>query len=380
MKRVLIYRADLLPPSETFITGQTASLQRYTPWFAGLRRYTKGLTLDASRVLSVTKGNNFQDKLIRRAYLLSRISPSFHRKVQQIRPSLIHAHFAPDGSLALKVQKLLDVPLIVTLHGFDVTKGDEAFRDSLFGRMYLSRRADLWQQASLFVCVSEHIRQMALERGFPEDKLLVHRIGIDLTRFLPAEKQEPIVLFVGRMVEKKGAIHLVRAMQSVQAHLPHARLVLLGDGPLKPELEEEARKLGVKAEFLGMQPHNEVISWMRRAQVLAAPSIVARSGDSEGLPTVMCEAQAMGLPVVSFRGPGVDEAVVHGETALLAAPGDDRELGEAITRLLSDPQLLTQFGEAGQRRAAEFFDIRHQTALLEDIYDRVVDAATRRIA
>ncbi|MFT4112197.1 glycosyltransferase [Silvibacterium sp.] len=380
MKRVLIYRTDLLPPSETFITNQTASLKRYTPWFAGLRRNEQGLTLDAARVLSVTSSNNFQDKLIRRAYLLSRVSPSFHRRLQEIAPSLIHAHFAPDGSLAVKVQKLLGVPLIVTLHGFDVTNGDHAFRDSLFGRMYLSRRAELWRRASLFVCVSEHIRQIALERGFPEEKLVVHRIGIDLARFLPAEKQEPIVLFVGRMVEKKGAIHLIRAMQGVQARLPHARLVLLGDGPLRAQLEEEARTLGVRAEFLGMQPHDEVRSWMQRAQVLGAPSIVGRNGDSEGLPTVMCEAQAMGLPVVSFQGPGVDEAVVHGETALLAPPGDERALGEAIERLLSDRELLIQFGEAGQRRAAEFFDIQRQTALLEDIYDRVVEATARRIA
>jgi glycosyltransferase involved in cell wall biosynthesis len=127
-----------------------------------------------------------------------------------------------------------------------------------------------------------------------------------------------------------------------------------------------------------MQPQPEVREWMRKAQILAAPSIVARSGDAEGLPTVLCEAQAIGLPVVSFIGPGVNEAVVADETALLVRPTDEHALGEAILRLLGNDEMRARFGEAGQKRAAECFDIRTQTALLEDKYDEVLREDARR--
>jgi glycosyltransferase involved in cell wall biosynthesis len=378
LRRILIYRAELLPPSETFIAGQTASLKRYAPWFAGLKLNKGGLVLDAERVVTLCEGDSFLDKVRRRAYLYFGISPRFHRRVRKIAPSLIHAHFALDGSMALTIQQMLNVPMVVTLHGYDVTSRDETIAQTAFGRAYLKRRSELWRRASLFLCVSEHIRQKALERGYPPEKLAVHRIGIDLPAAEPTAKRERMVLFVGRMVEKKGCIHLIRAMEEVEAKMPDAKLILLGDGPLRPELEKEAKTRLRNATFLGMQPQPEVREWMRKAQILAAPSIVARSGDAEGLPTVLCEAQAIGLPVVSFIGPGVNEAVVADETALLVRPTDEHALGEAILRLLGNDEMRARFGEAGQKRAAECFDIRTQTALLEDKYDEVLREDARR--
>ena len=372
MRRILIYRTELLAASETFIVGQTASLKRYSPWFAGLQREPQGLALDHARVLALTTENGLRDKLARRAYLRAGLAPQFHRGLRNIRPSLIHAHFAPDGAGALTLLQHLKVPLIVTLHGYDVTADDDTLRRTLHGRAYLRRRTALLHKTSLFVCVSEHIRQRALDRGFPPEKLAVLRIGIELPRIDSTGEREQIVLFVGRMVEKKGCIHLLRAMEIVEARMPAARLVLLGDGPLRQELEREAKARLRNAIFLGMRPHREVHRWMQRAQVLAAPSIVARNGDSEGLPTVLCEAQALGLPIVSFRGPGVDEAVVADQTALVAPQGDEQALGEAILRLLSDRTLQKNLAAAGQKRAAEHFDIHRQTALLEEKYDEIV--------
>jgi glycosyltransferase involved in cell wall biosynthesis len=301
------------------------------------------------------------------------VAPEFRRGLRNLQPALIHAHFAPDGAGALTLLPHLNVPLIVTLHGYDVTADDETLSKSSQGRAYLRRRAMLLRKAALFVCVSEHVRRQALKRGFPEEKLTVLRIGIELPEVDSAEEREQIVLFVGRLVEKKGCIHLLRAMERVEAKMPGSRLFVLGDGPLREELERQAKSRLKNAAFLGMRPNNEVRQWMRRAQVLAAPSIVARNGDSEGLPTVLCEAQALGLPVVSFRGPGVDEAVVAGVTALLVSQGNEQALGETILRLLADKPLRTSLGAAGQRRAAEFFDIRRQTAILEEKYDEVVD-------
>jgi colanic acid/amylovoran biosynthesis glycosyltransferase len=179
-------------------------------------------------------------------------------------------------------------------------------------------------------------------------------------------------LFVGRLVEKKGCVHLIRAMAKVKTRSVSIRLVIIGDGPLRAALEREARERLADAIFLGTQPAAEVRNWMRRAQMLVAPSVVAKNGDCEGLPTVLCEAQAMGLPVVAFREPGVTEAVVDGETALLVDPGDDEGLGTAILRLSQDALLQARLGAAGRRRAEKFFDLRRQTELLEDKYNEVL--------
>ena len=372
MRHVLIYRTELLAASETFIAGQTASLKRYLPWFAGLKREPAGLPLDPDRVLALTTRNGLWDKLFRRTYLRAGLAPSFHRRLCSIQPALVHAHFATDGASALTLLEHLPVPLVVTLHGYDVTADDDTLRETSHGRAYLRRRIALLRRTALFLCVSEHIRQRALERGFPSEKLSVLPIGIELTRVDPTEKRQQIVLFVGRMMEKKGCIHLIRAMERVEARMPETRLLVIGDGLLRKDLEQEAKSRLRNADFLGMRPPSEVRQWMQRARVLAAPSIVARNGDSEGLPTVLCEAQAMGLPIVSFRGPGVNEAVVADETALLVSAGDEQALGEAIVRLLSDEALQARLSDAGQMRAADFFDIRNQTALLEEKYDEVV--------
>lgn len=374
MKRVLVYRSELLPASETFIAAQAGAMRRYEPLFAGLRRVTDGIELDEARVTSVTKADTPRDKLLCRIYAATGYAPRFRRKLRSLDPALIHAHFAVDGCTVLPLQKKLRIPLVVTLHGYDVTSSDESLRATTLGRVYVARREELWRRANLFICVSEHIRQKALQRGFPEHKLWVHRIGVDLRGCKRGAMydREPVVLFVGRLVEKKGCVHLIRAMARVNAKLPGIRLVVIGDGPLRAELEREARERLSNATFLGAQPAAVVQSWMRRARMLAAPSVVARNGDAEGLPMVLCEAQARGLPVVAFRGPGVTEAVVDGQTALLVSPLDEEGLGAAIVRLSQDPILQARLGTAGRRRAELYFDLRRQTELLEEKYDEVL--------
>jgi glycosyltransferase involved in cell wall biosynthesis len=373
LNRVLIFRNELLPASETFIAAQAAKMCRYDPWFAGLNCLSSGVGLDPSRITVLAGKGSLKGKIQRRIYLGTGYAPRLYRNLRGLAPALIHAHFALDGCAALPIQKKLRVPLIVTLHGYDVTCSDGFPHLKTLGKIYLARREQLWQRAHLFVCVSEHIRRAALQSGFPEHKLWVHRIGIEIHGCEPSvpHRREPVVLFVGRLVEKKGCAHLIRAMAAVQGKISDARLVIIGDGPLRVELESQARRQSPGAIFLGFQPAAEVRSWMRRARVLAAPSIVAKNGDTEGLPIVLCEAQAIGLPIVAFRGPGVAEAVIDGETAVLADPLDHDALGAAIVRLFEDTQLHARLALAGQRHAEKSFDISTQTAILENKYDEV---------
>jgi len=373
---VLIFRSELLPPSETFVVDQTHAMRIFNPVLTGIRRLDNGIPLHHLTTISITgHKNTLKEKLQRKLFCEARCGAQFLRYLARESPVLIHGHFAVDACLALPIQKYLGVPLIVTLHGYDVTRRDEHFRQTAPGRIYLRRRRELWQQASLFVCVSEYIRNKAIEKGFPKEKLWVHRIGVNLNSFqfdLPQPRQQPVVLFVGRLVENKGCIHLIRAMVAVQLSRPDARLVIVGDGPLRAALEAEARSRLRLWTFTGMQSHCEVRRWMQQASVLTMPSVETASGDSEGLGMVMCEAQALGLPGIAFRGTGVEEALAYGESGLLVDSGDEHALAEAILQVLSDAALRSRLAEAGRTHAEAHFDLHIQTALLEDKYLEVL--------
>jgi len=373
---VLIFRADLLPPSETFVAAQAHALRRYTPVFTGLRRIPTGLELDPEECVTITRTDTLAEKLHRRIFLLAGQAPQFLRRLRQHRPALLHAHFAVDAAIALPLAQELRIPLLVTLHGYDVASSDGALRRTAAGRVFLRRRERLFSAASAFLCVSENIREQALARGFPEAKLGTHRIGVDLNLFAPdpcqSQSRDPIVLFVGRLVAKKGCYHLLRAMQVVAQRHPTAKLLIVGDGPLLDSLRAQARAMLRCCTFLGAQPPAVVRDLMHRASVLAAPSVVAADGDSEGLPIVLCEAQAIGLPIAGFEGPGVSEAVVPCESALLAPSGDEATLADCISAILTDQDLAARLACAGRRRAEKHFSLAAQTAELETIYASIL--------
>jgi glycosyltransferase involved in cell wall biosynthesis len=263
----------------------------------------------------------------------------------------------------MPLARALGVPLVVTLHGADITVRGAA-----------ERYRALAEQAAAFICVSGFIRDRALEAGLPAEKLRVHYIGIDRKLFVPApEGVEPTgVLFVGRLVEKKGCEYLIRAMAEVQRAHPDASLTVVGDGPLRPALEQEAARLGVDVQFLGILPPDAVKLELRRASVFCVPSVEATNGDCEGLGMVFIEAAAMGVPVVSTRHGGIPEAVSDGNTGLLVPEKDVLSLAAALERTLRDVSFRQQLSVEGQRFVERRFDLAGQTAGLETLYDEVV--------
>lgn len=371
---IAVYRDRLLPPSETFVLAQGESLRRFTPYYLGSRR-VPGLPLPEERTL-VVNGGGVLGKVSEAGHQLLGWDPVFARRAGRLGAELIHAHFGPDGVRALPLARALRLPLLVTFHGYDATVKDEYARRSFYShRVFVRRREILKREARLFIAVSEFIRGKLLERGFPQEKVIVHHIGVDTEVFQPdpAMAREPVVLFIGRLVEKKGCEYLIRAMSLVQRARPDAELVVLGDGPLRPGLERLAGRTLRRHRFLGIQPPETVRRWMNRATVFSVPSIVAETGDSEGLPIVFCEAQSMELPVVTFATAGNPEAVAHGKTGFVAAERDWRGLSEYVLMLLQNDALRREFGAAGQRRARSLFDLRRQARALEEIYDGVLD-------
>jgi colanic acid/amylovoran biosynthesis glycosyltransferase len=370
---VVIFRTLLLPPSETFIAAQAVAMRRFSPFFVGWRT-TPGIDLPENTTWTVDDGG-LRGRL---RELRFRYAGPTRRQVARLRaraPRLVYAHFAPDAYAAMQLAEKLGVPLVTALHGYDVTISDEAMSRTRLGRAYLQGRSKLQKTSALFLSCSDYVRARGLAMGYPADRTIVHSIGVDVERFKPPRllrPREKSILFVGRLVEKKGCSSLIDAMAGVQRRCPAAELVVIGDGPLRADYEAHAVALGVRCRFLGVQPAAVVRDRMARASVFCVPSVVAASGDAEGFGMVFIEAQAMGLPVVSTLSGGIPEAVKNGETGLLVAERDSAALAEAILRLMDDQDLWQRYSLAGRRNVVNHFNLAQQTGRLENLFEQLL--------
>jgi len=364
---VAIFRKRLLPYSETFIADQGRMLTRYAALYCGFQQDPSGIRLieNSDRYLL-----DDYSKLPWLSKFLFRSGPGGANRwvnaIAERSPSLIHAHFFNDGLDALRLGQRLKLPLVTTVHGHDITKHENAAGGNLV-------TAKFFERVDRVIAVSRFIARQALDRGCPEHKLVQHYIGIDLEKFSQPkqESRQPSLLFVGRLVEKKGCTYILQAMQKLKQKFPELCLTVVGEGILRPSLEQEAASRGLRVDFVGSETAAGIRQRLASSWLFVAPSITAEDGDAEGLGMVFLEAQAMQTPVVSFRSGGLVEAVEEDVTALLCREKDVDGLTDNIERLLENSTLRQNMGSAGRRRVETRFDIRKQCSRLELIYDEI---------
>ena len=373
---VLIYRFKLLPFSETFIQNQAESLKGFEAQYLGLRSLP-GIQTNIDRTTIINSSHSVADTLREQRFKLFGKTSKI-----KFKPDLIHAHFANDGAIVLPFAKRLNLPLIVTCHGFDVFNQTQTQGlKTLSERLYEQRLPQLQKQAKYFIAVSDFLKGEMLKRGYPEERTIRHYIGIDRTKFQPEPtiQREPIVLFTGRLVKTKGCEYLIQAMEEIQRIMPEVKLVVIGDGEIRSQLEIMAKNNLRNYEFLGVQPAEVVKSWMAKSRIFCVPSIMGSYGDMETFGMVFAEAQAMGLPVVSFAIGGIPEAVAHGKTGLLAPMGDRNELIQHLLTLLKNTELWEEFSQQGINYIRKNFDLATQTQQLETIYRETIYHKTTSI-
>ena len=371
----VIFRKRLLPWSETFIGAQVGAMTRYRPVLAGYSRDPRGAVYVEGRDQLLLDEHSALPGVERLLLKMGRVPRRWLSAIAATGPALVHAHFGTNAPPAILLARKLRVPFLVTYHGVDITS---TARNETQRR----RRQRTFAAAARVLAVSRFIAQALRDAGCPEERIVVHYIGVDTTYFSPggAPRATNRVLFVARLVPKKGLVHLIRAMERVQQRVPDAELVVAGDGPLRAELEREAASRRVRCSFLGVQTPAQVRELMRSATILCGPGVVATSGDAEGLGIIFLEAQAVGLPVVASTSGGIGEGIVDGETGLLHAPGDEDALTAHLTALLTDAERRARFGAAGREHVLRNFDLRRQTAVLESLYDDVVRHPMRSTA
>ncbi|MFV2084623.1 glycosyltransferase [Micromonospora sp. LOL_021] len=311
------------------------------------------------------------------SYLLTRRSEHLVRTLRDREVRVLHAHFGVEGVYAVPTARALGMPLVTTLHGFDVTVTK---RQLLASRKpswinYVTWRDSLFDTGVKFLCVSGHIQRCAIEWGYPAERTLMLPIGVDTEVVKPVPLPEtPRIVHVARLVEKKGTADLLHAFAVVHRAVPTAELVIIGDGPLHGQLGALATELGVAAtvRFLGVRPHAEVLATVARSRVLCLPSVTAANGDQEGLGMALLEAAATGRPVVGTRHGGIPEAVMDDVTGYLVPERDPAALADRLVALLGDQDLCQRLGTGGRKLVEDRFDLSRQTAKLESLYGELV--------
>lgn len=289
----------------------------------------------------------------------------------------LHAHFASDAaSAALLAGRRARLPFSFTAHARDIY------------HCYVSREVDddarrLKVRSAQFVAtVSEYNREY-LERMTQGRGWIVRLYnGIDLARFAPdggPPGASRTLLCVGRLVEKKGIGDLIEACRLLALRGERVECDIVGDGPLRDELAKRIADAGLAdaVRLHGALPQEAVLALMRRAGAMVLPCVVSASGDQDGLPTVLLEALAAGLPAISTRVAGIPEIIEHERSGLLVEPGAPAQLADAIARLIASPALSAQLAAGGRERAEQLFDLGRNVSSLRQLFHASIQASAR---
>lgn len=300
-----------------------------------------------------------------------RVSLSYARKLRLLlregQFDLVHAHVYASAAASALATLGTSVPLVVTQHSEGTWSGRVA------------RLVSRWtfRRAQRVIAVSQGIRNLLVtEYGVSPERVTVIPNAVtpvDDEVKMPLDRSEgPTVGMVARLQPEKGVRVFLEAVPSILASVPACRFVIVGDGPLRAELEGRARELGVQDRvcFLGFQANARAL--VGKLDLLALPSL------SEGTPLVVLEAMAAGVPVVASRVGGIPEQVRDGQEGLLVPPGDPAALSKACIELLRDPVRAREMGEAGRRLASSHFGYEAMVGRIETVYRLVLDAAAGR--
>lgn len=346
-------RVHYAPESATARPGELLGAMRDAQRLAG-PRFWQGLAAATRRRRSGSLKHFWQA-----AYLAHRVHAA--------RIGHLHAHFASSAAgVAWQVAHLLGISYSVTAHAKDIFRHD-------LDPAALARKL---RDARFVVTVSDFNRAY-LEERIPGLRPVRIYNGLDLASFAPRptpKDKPPLVLGVGRLVEKKGFDDLLRAAAILRDQGLAFRCVVVGSGEEQARLERLRAELDLSGvvDLAGPLPREALLDLYPRASVFAAPCVVGADGNRDGLPTVLIEAMALGLPVVATPVTGIPELVRAGDTGLIVperAPGD---LAAAIARLLGDPALALVLAARGRARVEAGFDLGRNAADLRRLLEGAV--------
>ncbi|MDB5971338.1 MAG: colanic acid biosynthesis glycosyltransferase WcaL [Hydrocarboniphaga sp.] len=274
----------------------------------------------------------------------------------------VHCQFADLAPIVLRLRRIgaFDAPVITHLRGIDITRRPRELGAETYARIF--------GEGELFLPNCERFRQKALALGCAPHKLGVFRSAIDLNEFAyrgARGKQRGCVrlALVGRLVEKKGVIYAIDAVARLVARGFDVDLRILGDGPLRAQLESRVAALNLReyVQFLGARGHAEVVALLQASDLLLAPSVTAADGDEDAPVNTLKEGMAIGLPVVATAHGGIPELVRDGHSGRLVAERDAAALADAIADLIRQREQWEQLGRNGRACVEAEYELESQT-------------------
>jgi colanic acid/amylovoran/stewartan biosynthesis glycosyltransferase WcaL/AmsK/CpsK len=291
---------------------------------------------------------------------------------------IVHCHFGPCGNFGALLKELDATAgkIVTAFHGYDMSKylrehGNDVY-NLLFGK------------GDLFLPISECWQSKLVELGCSKEKIVVHRMGIDTAKFRlvprkPKYEEKIQLVTIGRLVEKKGVKYGILAVAEVMKRFPSLEYRIVGDGPLRDSLETliEELKIGDCVKLVGWKQQEELVQLLREADILLAPSVTSQDGDQEGVPVVLMEALAQGVPVVSTYHSGISELVQDEKSGFLAQERDVSSLADKLEYLLMNQGNWVEMGKNGRKHVEEHYDINKLNDQLVDLFEAILNGQSK---
>jgi colanic acid/amylovoran biosynthesis glycosyltransferase len=387
-RRLAIATRTEMTYSETFIRGQINALKP-TLVISGrpvadmtipggrfaAGQYAASALLSAGQLGRLARRPLFSREALKGALacLQSRI---LQARLRRHKIEAILANFGPCAAWLCDASRRANVPLVAHFHGYDAHGVVEL-------DYYREKYHVLGKQAAAIIAVSNVMREALISLGMPEEKIEVIRCGVDIDAFTFKAGREPAARFlsVGRFTEKKAPYLSILAFSEVAKRIPHAKLVMIGDGML----DEVVRNIAAatcpagSVEVIGRADPAQVVSEMHKATALlqhsVTPAFGRAAGDREGTPVVVLEAMACGLPVVGSRHAGIGEVVENGKSGFLIEERDVAGFSSAMLELAKNPGLVESMGQRGRYLAETHYSSRCYYSRLGQLIASVVAAS-----
>lgn len=289
------------------------------------------------------------------------------RSLKKNSIGLCYAEFGPNGVGAMESCEMLNIPLVVNFHGYDIHKTEVVDR-------YLERYRRLFLVAKAVVAVSREMEEKLIRLGCDDHKVRYLPCAPDDHFFNIARDIHPkTLLSVGRFVDKKAPYLTLLCFKQVLKKHPDATLTMIGDGPLLTSCKNIAKSLNIdNVTFTGAIQHTAVLDYFKNAEVFVQHSVTDDNGNKEGTPVSVMEANAAGLPVVSTVHAGIPDVIIDGKGGLLSDEFDIDAMASNIITLLDQPVRARTMGELGQRNMASILGPNIYKRQLNDIIHEAV--------
>lgn len=359
MDTVAVITSEFLPTTQTFIYEEILGIKNYNV------------------IVLTNKRQNADIFPYEKVYVcddIYKVNRVFSKIIKKCHVKLIHIKFGTVALRYLKLVKLTGLPYIVSFHGYDASR-------SLKQPAVLSKyKKQLFPGANHIITVSPKLKENLVKAGCSSKKITVLWSGVDVEKFWyqprTLKNNETVkLLCIARLTEKKGLQYLIESFAKVVKKRPNTELTIIGEGPLKHKLKDLISKLKLKDKIKmhDFIPHHKVIDIMHEHHLFCLPSIKDSSGNEEGIPNVIKEACATGMPVVSTYHSGIPELVQDGKNGFLVPEKDIDKLADRLIYLIDHPYIWESMGLYGRKHVEENFNKSIQAKKLEELYAKVIN-------